>query len=174
MDLKQYIRAVPDFPKPGIRFRDLTPLLAHAEAFGFVLGRMAAVAEATRPGAIVGVESRGFLFGAPIAAQLGVPFAPVRKPGKLPAARFSVEYSLEYGQNHLEIHQDAFALGTRVYVIDDLLATGGTARATAQLVEMVGGVVVGLGFVIELEELAGRDALSAYPVDSLVVFRPGE
>lgn len=174
MDLKSLIRDVPDFPSPGILFRDVTPLLADPVAFRYVVNALAEVAGQTLPGAIVGIESRGFLFGGPVAAYLGLPFVPVRKPGKLPAARMSVEYSLEYGESQMDIHQDAFQPGTRAYIIDDLLATGGTARAAAKLVEMVGGEVAGVGFVIELEALGGRRLLGGYGVDSLVKYRADE
>jgi adenine phosphoribosyltransferase len=170
MDLKALIRDIPDFPAPGVLFRDITPLLADGAAFSFVLDRMTAEAKRQEPQVIVGIESRGFLFGGPLADRLGLPFVPVRKPGKLPAARMSVEYSLEYGQNRLDIHEDAIAPGARAYIVDDLLATGGTALATAKLVEMVGGVVAGFGFAIELVPLGGRAKLSAYPVHSLVVY----
>ncbi|MEP6872164.1 MAG: adenine phosphoribosyltransferase [Anaerolineaceae bacterium] len=174
MELKSLIRDVPDFPRPGILFRDVTPMLADPAAFGYVIDALAEMAGRTSPGAIVGIESRGFLFGGPIAAHLRLPFVPVRKPGKLPAARMSVEYSLEYGESQLDIHQDAFESGTRAFIIDDLLATGGTARATAKLVEMVGGEVAGFGFVIELEALSGRSLLAGYEVDSLVKYRADE
>lgn len=170
MDLKTLIRDVPDFPQPGILFRDITPLLGDPEGFQFALGRLAEMATATGAEVIVGIESRGFVFGAPVAQQLGLPFVPVRKPGKLPAARMSVEYSLEYGENQLDIHEDAIAPGARVFIIDDLLATGGTARAAAKLVEMVGGMVAGFGFVIELEALAGRQRLDGYAVSSLLTY----
>jgi len=174
MDLKSLIRDVPDFPLPGILFRDVTPLLADPLAFRFVINALAELAGRTMPAAIVGIESRGFLFGGPVAAHLGLPFVPVRKPGKLPAARMSVEYSLEYGDSQLDIHEDALDLGTRAYIIDDLLATGGTARAAAKLVEMVGGEVAGFGFVIELEALGGRRLLAGYGADSLVKYRANE
>ncbi|MBA4179687.1 MAG: adenine phosphoribosyltransferase [Anaerolinea sp.] len=170
MDLKTLIRDVPDFPQPGILFRDITPLLGDPEGFRFALGKLSELAAASGAGTVVAIESRGFVFGAPVAAELGPPFVPVRKPGKLPAARMSVEYSLEYGENQLDIHEDAFAPGTRAFIIDDLLATGGTARAAAKLVEMVGGVVAGLGFVIELEALRGRERLAGYAVASLVTY----
>ncbi|MGE5594868.1 MAG: adenine phosphoribosyltransferase [Hyphomicrobiales bacterium] len=168
MDLKALIRDVPDFPVPGILFRDITPLLGNAAAFSEVLDILAAEAKRAEPGAIIGIESRGFLFGGPLADRLGLPFVPVRKPGKLPAARMSVEYSLEYGQNQLDIHEDALAPGARAYIVDDLLATGGTALASAKLVEMIGGVVAGFGFVIELAPLGGREKLARYPVHSLI------
>ncbi|MCA9831197.1 MAG: adenine phosphoribosyltransferase [Dehalococcoidia bacterium] len=168
MDLKQYIRDVPDFPKPGILFRDITPLLANAEAFGAVIDAFEADARATGATAIVGIESRGFLFAAPLALRLGLPLVPVRKPGKLPAARMSVEYSLEYGESQLDIHRDAMVSGTVVYIVDDLLATGGTVLAAAKLVELIGGVVGGMGFAIELEALRGRERLRPYPVEAVV------
>ena len=170
MDLKALVRDVPDFPKPGILFRDITPLLGNAEAFRAVVSALAEEALLHAPDAIVGIESRGFLFGGPVADRLGLPFVPVRKPGKLPAARMSVEYSLEYGDSQLDIHEDALLAGTRAYVVDDLLATGGTARATAKLIELIGGVVAGFGFVIELEALGGREYLAAYEVRSLIAY----
>lgn len=168
MDLKALIRDVPGFPKPGILFRDITPLLGHPAGFTAVLDELEEAARKSRPGCIVGIESRGFIFGAPLADRLNLPFVPVRKPGKLPAARMSVEYSLEYGDSTLDIHQDAMPRGMRAFIVDDLLATGGTGLATAKLVELVGGVVAGFGFVIELEALGGRKTLSAYGVESLV------
>jgi len=170
MDFGPFIRSVPDFPEPGILFRDITPLLADAHAFNAALEVMRTAAEAHAPSAIVGIESRGFIFGAPLAARMRLPFVPVRKPGKLPAAHLSVEYSLEYGQSQLDIHADAIAEGTRVYVVDDLLATGGTARATAKLVELIGGVIAGFGFFIELDALGGRGHLAGYPIDAVLHF----
>jgi len=162
MDLKALIRDVPDFPQPGVLFRDITPLLANAAAFAEVLTALQQHAASTNPAVIVGIESRGFLFGGPLADRMALPFVPVRKPGKLPAARMSVEYSLEYGESQLDIHADAFPPPTRAYIVDDLLATGGTARAAAKLVELVGGVVAGFGFAVELEALHGRRALNGY------------
>ena len=170
MNLKALVRDVPDFPKPGILFRDITPLLAHPGAFREVLARLRADAEARDAACIVGIESRGFVFGAPVAAAMGLPFVPVRKPGKLPAAHLSVEYSLEYGESQLDIHADAMRPGTRAYIVDDLLATGGTAHAAAELVELVGGAVAGFGFVIELKFLAGRDRLAGYPTFSILQY----
>lgn len=164
------IRDVPDFPLPRILFRDVTPLLADPAGFRAALDGLANSIEPMRPDCIVGIESRGFLFGAPLADRLGLPFVPVRKPGKLPAARMSVEYSLEYGQSRLDIHEDAMAQGTRAVIIDDLLATGGTALAAAKLVEMIGGTVAGLAFVIELESLQGRGRLRAYSVQALLQY----
>lgn len=170
MDLKRYIRDVPDFPQPGILFRDITPLLSDAAAFRNAISSLADDAKRHQPGAIVGIESRGFLFGSPVADRLGLPFVPVRKPGKLPAARMSVEYTLEYGENQLDIHADALAKGARAYIVDDLLATGGTARAAAKLVELVGAEVAGFGFVIELPGLGGRERLSGYEVTALLQY----
>ena len=170
VDLKALIRDVPDFPQPGILFRDITPLLGDPDALRATLDGLAAAVEPMRPDCIVGIESRGFIFGAPMAARLNLPFVPVRKPGKLPAARMSVEYSLEYGQSRLDIHEDAMARGARAVIIDDLLATGGTALAAAKLVEMIGGTVAGFVFVIELQSLLGRPRLGAYPVEALVIY----
>lgn len=168
MDLKALIRDVPDFPVAGVLFRDITPLLGNASAFMQVLDELEHGAKQFEPDAIVGIESRGFLFGGPLADRMGLPFVPVRKPGKLPAEHMSVEYSLEYGQNQLDIHADALAPGSAAYIVDDLLATGGTALAAAKLVEMVGGRVAGLGFVIELGALGGRERLREYSMRSLV------
>ncbi|HEY4670102.1 MAG TPA: adenine phosphoribosyltransferase [Tepidiformaceae bacterium] len=170
MDIKAYIRNVPDFPREGILFRDITPLLQHAGAFSHVLDLLEERATACTPAAIVGIESRGFLFGGPLADRMGLPFVPVRKPGKLPAARMSIEYTLEYGDSQLDIHQDALQPGERAYVVDDLLATGGTARAAAKLIELIGGVVCGMGFVVELEDLGGRRLIEEYETFSIVRF----
>lgn len=168
MDLKAFIRDVPGFPKPGILFRDITPLLGNPDGFRLVLEELTIAATECRPDCIVGVESRGFIFAAPLADRLQLPFIPVRKPGKLPAARMSVEYALEYGESTLDIHEDAMRRGQRAFIVDDVLATGGTALATAKLVELVGGVVAGFGFVIELDALRGREMLAGYQVASLV------
>ena len=170
MDLKSYIRDVPDFPMPGILFRDITPLLHSPEAFGHTVDEFKRICRDGRMDAVVGIESRGFLFGAPLARELAVPFVPVRKPGKLPAARMSIEYSLEYGTNRLDIHQDALEPGQRVVIVDDLLATGGTARAAAKLVEMIGGTVERFLFVIELTALNGRQHLEGYEATALVEY----
>lgn len=170
MNARELIRDIPDFPIPGITFRDITPLLGNGEAFSGVIAAMEADARRRSPDAIVGIESRGFLFGGPLADRLRVPFVPVRKPGKLPAARMSVDYSLEYGSNRLDIHADALAPGARAYIVDDLLATGGTALAAAKLVEMIGGEVAGFGFLIELAGLAGRSRLAAYPIDVVIEY----
>lgn len=170
MDLKALIRDIPDFPQPGILFRDITPLLGDPRGFGHALDLLEADVRERGAEAIVGIESRGFIFGTPLANRLALPFVPVRKPGKLPAARMSVEYSLEYGQSRLDIHEDALSPGARTYIVDDLLATGGTALAAAKLVEMIGGGVAGMGFVIELEALGGRRRLESYPITSLMVY----
>jgi adenine phosphoribosyltransferase len=167
--LKQLIRDIPDFPQPGILFRDITPLLRHAAAFREVVTAFAERFRG-RVDAVAGVESRGFVFGAPLALELDVPFVPIRKVGKLPGEKLTREYALEYGTAILEIHTDAVAAGQRVLVIDDVLATGGTARASAGLVEAVGGTIEAIAVVIELLFLNGRGALEGYEVDSLVQY----
>jgi adenine phosphoribosyltransferase len=168
IDLKQHIRDIPDFPQPGVLFRDITPLLRDPDAFRAALDAMAAFAVPRDATAIVGIESRGFLFGAPLAARLALPFVPVRKPGKLPADRMSVEYSLEYGDSRLDIHADALNRGDRAIVVDDLLATGGSAHAAAKLVELLGATVDSMIFLIELAPLGGRDRLAGYDVHALI------
>ncbi len=170
MDLRTHIRAVRDFPEEGILFRDITPLLGNPEAFRYTVGELCAHAEARESSAIVGIESRGFVFGTAMADRMGLPFVPLRKPGKLPAARFSVGYSLEYGESQLDMHRDAFAPRTRAYIVDDLLATGGTAEAATKLVEMARGEVVALGFVIELTDLGGRARIQGYDIMSLICY----
>ncbi len=164
------IRDVPDFPKPGILFKDITPVLMHPAAFAEVVDEMAELAAAQKPEVIVGIESRGFLFGVPVAMKLGLPFSLARKAGKLPAERIREEYALEYGTNTVEMHTDAIAAGHRVYVIDDLLATGGTAAATAKLIQRLSGEVAGFGFLIELGFLDGRAALAGLHVDALLTY----
>lgn len=166
--LRALIRDVPDFPEPGILFRDITPLLGNAAALRQTIDLLGAPYRAAPPDYIVGIESRGFLFGMPLAYQLGIGFVPVRKVGKLPARTITEEYTLEYGSNVMEIHADAMQPGKRVVIVDDLLATGGTAAATVRLVEQLGAHVVGLAFVIELEALAGRKKLAGYPVQVLI------
>ena len=168
MDLREYIRDVPDFPEPGILFRDITPLLQSPEAFDHAIGRLAEVCAGRPFDAVCGIDARGFLFAAPLALRLGKPLVPVRKAGKLPSRTVSVTYSLEYGESQLDMHRDAFAPRTRAYIVDDLLATGGTAEAATKLVEMARGEVVALGFVIELEELGGRAKIDGYDAMSLV------
>ena len=168
MDLRRYIRDVPDFPQKGVLFRDITPLLGDPMAFRYSIDELCVHAAQRDPSAIVGIESRGFVFGAAMADRMQIPFVPLRKPGKLPAERLSIEHALEYGYSQLDIHEDALAVGKRAYIVDDLLATGGTAAAATKLVEMAGGKVVGLGFVIELEELGGRAKLDGYDAMSIV------
>jgi adenine phosphoribosyltransferase len=168
-DPKSLIRDIPDFPKPGILFRDLTPLLLDAAAFRDTVERIAAPF-LRRVDVVVGIESRGFIVGAAVAYHLGTGLALVRKPGKLPAATFEARYDLEYGSDGLQIHQDAFRTGSRVLVVDDLLATGGTASATIELVRRTGGEVVGCGFVLELTALDGRKRLAPAEVHSLVQY----
>lgn len=168
MDLKPYIRDIPDFPVTGVLYRDITPLLRDPAAFGYAIDLVAGRIGQISVDAIVGVESRGFLFGSAAAARLRLPFVPVRKPGKLPAARMSVEYSLEYGNSQLDIHADALTSGQRAVIVDDLLATGGTAHAASKLVELLGARVAGIVFLIELLPLGGREKLREYDVTSFV------
>ena len=170
MDLASYIRDVPDFPIPGILFRDITPLLAAPEAFRYVVDTFAEHCRRQQVDAVIGIESRGFIFGTPLAYILGVPFVPVRKAGKLPAKTMSVEYALEYGTSQLDIHADALTAGQRVVIVDDLLATGGTAAAAAKLVELIGGSVEEFLFLIELGTLNGREKLQGYPVTALLTY----
>lgn len=170
IDLRNYIRDVPDFPQEGILFRDITPLLQSPPAFEAALLALTDYVADRSPDAIVGIESRGFIFGAPIAARLGLPFVPVRKPGKLPAAHMSVEYALEYGSGQLDIHSDALSRGQSVVIVDDLLATGGTAAGACKLVELLQARVAGTAFLIELEALGGRDRLEGYDVFSVLRF----
>ena len=170
MDLKAYIRDVPDFPKPGILFRDITPLLKDREAFKYVIDSLSE-RYATRPvDVIVPIEARGLLIGAPLAYKMGKSLVPARKEGKLPAASLRAEYDLEYGTNVVEVHRDGIELGQGVLIVDDLLATGGTLAATAQLVERSGGRVEGMALVVELTDLQGRNRLEGYDVFSLVQY----
>jgi adenine phosphoribosyltransferase len=164
------IRDVPDFPKPGIMFKDITPVLQSPAAFAEVIREMVENARACQPEVIVGIESRGFLFGVPMAMELGIPFVLTRKLGKLPYDRITEEYALEYGTNTIEMHVDSIAPGQRAYVVDDLLATGGTAAASARLIERLNGNVCGYGFMVELSFLDGRKNLLGYPVHSLIEF----
>ena len=166
----QLIRNIPDFPIPGVQFKDITPLLTDAAAFRTVIDQFAERYAAANVDIVVGIEARGYIFAAPLAYRLGAGLVPVRKPGKLPAKTIQVEYSLEYGTNTLAMHRDAFSHGARVLLMDDLLATGGTIRAAADLVEQLGGKVVELAFVIELTFLSGRERLANYPVFSLVQY----
>jgi adenine phosphoribosyltransferase len=168
--LADLIRNVPDFPIPGIQFKDITTLLRNGPAFKQVIDLFVERYRDRKVDAVVGIESRGFILSAPLAYSLGVGLVPVRKPGKLPAVTYSVEYELEYGTNKLEIHRDSFAPGARVLVIDDLLATGGTIRAACELVEQAGAEVEEVAFMIELEFLHGREKLEKYPVFSLIKY----
>ncbi len=170
MDLKPYIRVVPDFPEPGILFRDITPLLQDVDAFRKVIGLFADRYRQSSIDAIVAVESRGFVFGAPLAYEMGIPIVPARKEGKLPSSTHRAEYTLEYGKAAMEIHVDAVAPGQRVLLLDDLLATGGTLEASAKLVEMAGGKIQDIGVVIELLDLEGRRRLENYDVFSLLQY----
>lgn len=167
-DLQSTIRSIPDFPKKGIVFRDITTLLKHPAALHTAIDTLAAQYRDLHIGKIVGVESRGFILGGALADRLGAGFVPVRKPGKLPAATLRQEYALEYGTDAIEIHADAITRGERVLMHDDLLATGGTMAAACRLVESLGGEIVGLSFLIELSFLHGRKRLEPYPVFSLV------
>ena len=168
MDLKSLIRNIPDFPKPGIVFRDITTLLRHPEGLRYTIDTLAEKCADLGADYIVGMESRGFIFGAPLAYKLNTGFIPVRKPGKLPAAVHSVEYELEYGSDRLEIHQDAIEPGCRILIVDDVIATGGTAGATARLIEQAGCELAGFAFIIELRALQGRDRLPKVPIVTLV------
>lgn len=172
MDLKPLIREIDDFPIPGISFKDITTLLKDPQGMIATIDQLAEkLSEAqVNPDYIVGVESRGFIFGATLAYKLGLGFVLVRKPKKLPAAVYAVEYALEYGSDRLEIHQDALPPGSRAVIIDDLLATGGTAAATGELIQKTGAVLAGFGFIIELVDLSGRKRLPEVPVISLVKY----
>lgn len=170
LELKKLIREVPDFPKPGINFYDITTLLKDAEGLRKTIDAMFESVKQESVDTVIGIESRGFIFASPIAYRLGAGFVPVRKPKKLPAEKISVSYDLEYGQDTLEMHRDAVGQGHRVLIVDDLIATGGTAKAVVDLVEKMGGVVVGLSFVIELKFLRGREKLSGYKVNSLISY----
>jgi adenine phosphoribosyltransferase len=170
MDLARLIRSIPDFPIPGILFRDITTLIRDGEALQETIDTMVEHYIDTDIDAIVGIEARGWIFGAPLAYELGAGFVPVRKPSKLPAEKVSITYSLEYGANTLEIHKDALTPGTKVLIVDDLLATGGSAKAACQLVEKLGGKVVGLAFLIELVDLHGRDNLKGYDIFTMLQF----
>jgi adenine phosphoribosyltransferase len=167
-ELRAKIREIPDFPKPGILFYDITTLLKDAAAFRQAIDLMVEPYADDRVDIVVGMESRGFIFSAPMALELEAGLVPVRKLGKLPAETLSVEYALEYGSNTLEIHRDAIEAGQRVLIVDDLLATGGTVRGTIELVERLGGEVVGLAFLVELDFLKGRDRLTGRRVTSVI------
>jgi len=168
-DFREFIRDVPDFPSKGILFRDVTPLLASPDAFAAAARAMAEPFRGAKPDKILGIEARGFLFGTAIARDLHVGIVPARKPGKLPRATESVAYGLEYGQDRLEVHADAFDRGERVLVVDDVLATGGTAKAAAELAEKLGAQVVGISVFIELGALGGRAKLGARPAHAVLM-----
>lgn len=170
MNLKNYIATIPDFPQKGILFRDITPLMENEAAFHEACSQLTEFAEEVGAQVIVGPESRGFIFGCPVAYNLGIGFVPVRKPGKLPRETVSVEYDLEYGTNELHMHADSIRKGQRVLIIDDLLATGGTVDATIQIVKQLGGEVVGCAFLIELLSLKGRELLKNYNVRTLLSY----
>jgi len=170
MDLKSLIRDVPDFPKPGILFKDITTLIGDAQGFNEAVMAMTEPFRNQRVELVLGVESRGFIFGGAMAQQLRAGFVPVRKPGKLPTETIGEEYTLEYGVNRLEIHRDAIKPGQRVLIVDDLLATGGTARASANLAQKLGAQVVSMVFAVELSFLDGRKALSDLPIFSLLSY----
>ena len=167
-ELKKYIREVPDFPKPGINFYDITTLLKDPHGLRMTVDRFVWLFAGLEVDKVVGMESRGFMFGPTVAYNLNAGFVPVRKPGKLPAETVGQSYDLEYGTDRLEIHRDGIAAGGRVLIVDDLIATGGTALATAKLVEGLGGEVAGRGFILELEFLNGRGQLADYSVTSLI------
>ncbi|MEP6601439.1 MAG: adenine phosphoribosyltransferase [Nitrospirota bacterium] len=170
MDYKKFIREVPDYPKPGILFYDITTLLKDKLAFRGMIDDLTAWYRDKQIAKVVGIESRGFIVGGPLAHQLGAGFVPVRRPGKLPADSFEVKYNLEYGSNSLAIHRDAIAMGERVLIVDDLLATGGTAAATTNLVRQLGGEIVGAAFLVELLGLKGRELLNGCQVRALVQY----
>jgi adenine phosphoribosyltransferase len=167
-DLKHYIREVPDWPKPGILFYDITTLLKDPLALRMTVDRFVWLFAGDKVDKVVGMESRGFMFGPIVAYDLNAGFVPVRKPGKLPAATYEQSYELEYGTDRLQVHRDAVEPGERVLIVDDLVATGGTALATAKLVQQLGGQVVGMGFIIELEFLSPREKLAEYRLESLI------
>lgn len=170
MDVQSYIRAIPDFPLPGILFRDITPLLKDKQGFRAAIDLFVDKFGGIDIDYVVGIEARGYMLGAPLAYEIGAGFVPVRKPGKLPYSKLSESYALEYGTNSLEIHADALGNGDRVLVVDDLLATGGTAAATRRLLERLGAKVAGFAFLIELEALKGRDALSGVDVTTFITY----
>jgi adenine phosphoribosyltransferase len=170
MDLRQYIRDIPDFPKPGIVFKDITPLLAEPRAFQDAIRRMHEHYQNRRVDAVAAAEARGFLFAAPLALMLDKPLIPLRKPGKLPYRTYSLKYELEYGQAELQVHIDGVAPGAQVLLIDDLLATGGTMQAGCQLIEKAGGQIASCAFLVELAFLKGRERLEPHEVFSLIQY----
>ncbi|CUA80983.1 MULTISPECIES: adenine phosphoribosyltransferase [Anoxybacillus] len=170
MDLKQYVTIVPDFPKPGIQFKDITTIMDKGEVYKYATDQIVNYAREKKIDVVVGPEARGFIIGCPVAYALGVGFVPVRKEGKLPREVIRVEYGLEYGKDVLTMHKDAIKPGQRVLITDDLLATGGTIEATIKLVEQLGGVVAGIAFLIELTYLEGREKLKGYDILTLMQF----
>lgn len=170
MNLRDYVASIPDFPSKGILFRDITPLMQDGEAFVYACEELKKFAIDIEADVIVGPESRGFIFGCPVAKDLRIGFVPVRKPNKLPRKTISIKYDLEYGSNELHIHEDAIKKGQKVMIVDDLLATGGTVEATIKLVEQLGGIVTGCAFLIELEDLKGREVLKDYNVFALMKY----
>ena len=170
MNLKDYVAAIKDFPVEGILFRDITPLMQDGDAFHDACSQLIEYAKKIGAEVIVGPESRGFIFGCPVAYELNIGFVPVRKPNKLPRKTVSVKYDLEYGSNELHMHEDSIKPGQKVLIIDDLLATGGTVEATIKLVEQLGGEVAGCAFLIELEDLKGRERLKGYDVFTLMTY----
>ena len=170
MNLKDYVAAIKDFPVEGILFRDITPLMQDGDAFHEACSQLIVYAKKIGAEVIVGPESRGFIFGCPVAYELNIGFVPVRKPNKLPRKTVSVKYDLEYGSNELHMHEDSIKPGQKVLIIDDLLATGGTVEATIKLVEQLGGEVAGCAFLIELEDLKGRERLKGYDVFTLMTY----
>ena len=171
MDLEKYIASIPDYPTKGILFRDVTPLAQDGEAFKYTCGKLAEYAKSVGADLIAGPESRGFIFGCPMATMLDIGFVPVRKPNKLPRETISQEYALEYGTGTLEMHKDAVKKSQKVVSCDDLVATGGTVEASIKMIEKLGGIVVGCCFVIELDGLGGRDKLKGYDVFSLIKYK---
>lgn len=169
MDIKSLIRTIPDFPKPGIQFRDVTTLLKHAEGFRAVIDRLSAAFAELAIDKVAAIEARGFIIGAPLACRLNAGFVPIRKRGKLPFDCYRHDYELEYGIDQLELHVDALSSGDRILLIDDLIATGGTAQAAAALLDKAGGIVVGCGFVIDLPDLGGRARLEQLGLKSLAL-----
>ena len=168
MNLCEYIRKIPDFPREGILFRDITPLLSNPDAFEYSISKMTGIAKDLKPDVVLGIESRGFIFAIPISMNLGLPFVPARKKGKLPYQTVSVSYELEYGGDSLEIHRDAFAPGTRVLIVDDLIATGGTVKACAELVGDLNAKVVGVVTLIDLVDIRNEDWFPGININSLI------
>lgn len=170
MDLKEYIADIPDFPEEGVIFRDISPLMADGEAYRYATNQIVDYAKSKGAQMIVGPEARGFIVGCPVAVEMGIGFAPARKKGKLPRDVVEVDYGLEYGESTLQLHKDAIKPGQRVIIVDDLLATGGTIAATIQLVEKLGGIVVGTAFIIELLDLKGREKIRDHEIFTLVQY----